>query len=782
MRIKSVSQITDQHRKTGHMVPLSAQQTVPVTAVSPDGIFQMGGCYSRSWRFTDINYAVASREHQKELFFGYCDVLNALDPGSIAKITINNRRLNRQDFARSILIPLCDDDLDTLRQEYNDMLLEKAQTANNNMMLERYITITAQKRSLEEARNYFARVSSELATRFHALGSTLQELDRQERLRVFHDFLRGHEEEYNPDWSAMEKWKHSFKNYICPDNVQFMDDCFRLDDRYGRAIQLREYANYLKDDMISELCELNRTLMLSIDILPVPMDEAIRASERVMDSTESNIYKYLRKMAQNSNFVTEPPYEMKLQQAEAKEFLDDLRSRDQRMMFAHVTLVHLANTPEELKADTEALLAVCRKHLCQASVMKLRLQQLLGLQTALPYGLVKNLSDPRTMTTDSVAVLMPFRAQDVLQSGGTYYGVNAKSRNIIVVERAKLLNGNGFITGVPGSGKSFSAKREIAFRALASGDDVIAVDPQGEFGALFKRLGGEVIRIGPGIDNHINPLDLSRDYDELENPLGLKADFILSLCEQFYGGKLTAKMKSIIDRCVTKVYKGHIERGFDNSTAPTLNSFYSEIMHQRETEAKDLGLALELYAKGSMDTFAQATNVDVNNRLVVYDIKNLGRQLMTVGMLVVLDAIFARISHNHKLGRRTWVYIDEIYLLFNNAYSAAYLQELWKKVRKYGGCMTGITQNVEDCLRSDTARTMLANSEFLIMLNQAATDRMELAKLLNISDTQLSYITNSGEGQGLLRCGGSLLAFEDRFPKDTELYRLMTTKIDEMNA
>ena len=443
-----------------------------------------------------------------------------------------------------------------------------------------------------------------------------------------------------------------------------------------------------------------------------------------------------------------------------------------------VTLVHLADSKKELDSDTEALQSIARKHLCQLA--PLSWQQADGLVTALPLGL-RRISALRTLTTEALAVLMPFKAQEIRHQGGVYYGQNVISRNLILANRKELLNGNGFVLGVSGSGKSFTAKRELAALALSTDDDIICIDPESEYRPIIEGLGGEVVNISATSPNHINAMDMEQGYGDGENPVVLKSEFLLSLCEQLMGSRqLSAKEKSIIDRCTAQCYHGYIRGGYQGSV-PTLRDFHAELLRQPEPEARDVALAIELFTEGSLNTFAKPTNVDTNSRILCYDIRDLGKQLLPVGMLVVLDSVFNRIIRNRRLGRSTWVYIDEIYLLFQHEYSANFLFTLWKRVRKYGACCTGLTQNVDDLLQSHTARTMLANSEFLVMLNQASTDRAELARLLNISDNQLSYITNVDFGRGLIKCGSAIVPFIDHFPKNN-LYRLMSTKPSEADA
>nr|WP_325298337.1 DUF87 domain-containing protein [uncultured Oscillibacter sp.] len=774
--IKTLQNTLKQDRE-GFVLPKSVQDAIPIRRLWPDGIFQFGSKFSKTIRFSDINYAIASKEDKTSMFLGYSELLNALDTGSTTKITINNKRLNRQNFEQEILIPRQDDYLDGYRAEYNSMLMDKVTDSSNSVVQERYVTLSVHRKNIEEARAFFDRVTADVTTRLSHLDAHSEELDAVERLRVLHDFYRtGEETEYHLDLHDLMGKGHSFKDSICPDSLEFKKDHFIMGDKFGRVLFLKEYASYIKDSMINELTALNRTMMLSIDIIPVPTDEAVREMQNRLLGVETNVTNWQRRQNNNNNFSAVVPYDLEQQRKETREMLDDLTTRDQRMMFAVVTLVHLADTKEELNSDTETLQSAARKHLCQLAT--LNWQQADGLTTALPLGL-RRIDALRTLTTEAMAVLMPFKAQEIRDQGGIYYGQNVISKNLIVANRKELLNGNGFVLGVSGSGKSFTAKEEIAGVALSTEDDIIVIDPESEYGPLIEGLGGEVVNISATSRNHINAMDMEQGYGDGENPVVLKSEFLLSLCEQLVGsGKLSAKEKSIIDRCTAGVYHDYIRSGYQGA-APTLQDFHAELLRQSEAEARDVALAIELFTEGSLNTFAKPSNVDTNSRILCYDIRNLGKQLLPVGMLVVLDSVFNRVIRNRQLGRNTWVYVDEIYLLFQHEYSANFLFTLWKRVRKYGACCTGLTQNVDDLLQSHTARTMLANSEFLVMLNQAATDRAELAQLLNISDNQLSYITNVDSGRGLIKCGSTIVPFMNVFPKNTRLYKLMSTKFME---
>ena len=540
--------------KERFVVPKGVQDVIPVKAIYDDGIFQVGrDKFTRSFKFTDINYAVASREDKEAMFLEYSELLNSLDSGATTKITINNRRLNRLDFEKTILMPLKGDALDEYREEYNKMLLERA-TGANAYTQEKYITISVNKKNVEEARSYFARVGADLIAHFGRLGSKCVEMETDERLRIFHDFYRAGEETcFRFDMKETRKKGHDFKDFICPDSMEFEKDYFKIGERYGRVLFLREYASYIKDAMVAELTDLNRNLMLSIDVVPVPTDEAVREAENRLLGVETNVTNWQRRQNSNNNFSAQVPYDLEQQRKEMKEFLDDLTTRDQRMMFAVLTMVHTADSKEQLDSDTEALLTTARKHLCQFGVLKF--QQLDGLNTVMPFG-TRKIDTFRTLTTESLAVFIPFRVQDIYHENGIYYGQNVISKNMIIADRRQLLNGNEFILGVSGGGKSFAAKGEIINQMLSGNADIIIIDPEREYSQLVKAMGGEIINISATSPTHINAMDMNREYGDGANPVILKSEFIMSLCEQLNGGNnLGAEQKTIIDRCTASVYR-----------------------------------------------------------------------------------------------------------------------------------------------------------------------------------------------------------------------------------
>ena len=594
-------------------VPRSVQQAIPIRAIYEDGIFEVGhNKYSKTFRFNDVNYAVVGEEDQETLFLGYGSILNALDSSSFPKLTIINRKLNKIDFENKIKLQEGNDNLTKYRKEMNSILENNAIEARG-MIQEKLITISIDKKDISEARNYFSRTSTELESNFSKLNSKCTELDTNERLRIFYDFFRvGEEDLYNFDIKQFMRKGHDFKDYICPDTFEFKSDYFKMGDRYGRVLFLKEYASFIRDDIIAELTDLDKNMMLSIDIKPVPMEEAVKKAEKVRLGVETNIAQWQRRQNANENYSAQIPYDLEKQRDESREFLDDLVTRDQRMFLGTLTIVHTADSKEELDNDTETLKTTAEKHLCQLATLKF--QQYDGLCTAMPSG-VKKINTKRTLTTESLAVFMPFKVQEIQDTKGIFYGKNIISKNMILIDRKSLQNGNSFILGVSGSGKSFTAKQEITNIALRDPNaDIIVIDPENEYKPLIKTLGGEVIKISATSNNHINALDLSKSYGE--KPIVEKAEFILSLCEQIMGGNnVVVQQKAIIDRCTQLVYR-YYKQGDFKGTPPTLEDFRRILLKQPERIAKDIALALELFTKGSLNTFSKKTNVEVNNRIL----------------------------------------------------------------------------------------------------------------------------------------------------------------------
>lgn len=774
--IKTIKTMAKQEKER-YNVPRKVQDVIPIRRIWPDGIFLVGTKFTKTYKFTDINYLVASREDKESMFLTYSELLNSLDSGAVTKINVNNRHINQVNFEQSVLMPMQGDFRDSYRQEYNRVLLDKAAEANG-IIQEKYVTISVVKKDIEEARAYFARVGADLVSHFAALGSKCVDLDATERLRILHDFYRqGEEAEFRFSAREMMKRGHDFRDYICPDGIEKHSDYLKLGEKYCRVLFLKDYASYIKDNMVTELTDFNRNMMLSIDIVPVPTDEAVREVENRLLGVETNITNWQRRQNANNNFSAVVPYDMELQRKESKEFLDDLTTRDQRMMFAVITLAISADTKEQLDSDTEAVLSVARKHMCQLATLKF--QQLDGLNTALPIG-ARKINAFRTLTTESLAVFVPFKVQEIQDRGGIYFGENAISHNLIMCNKANLLNQSAFLLGVPGAGKSFSAKELIAFLMLHpdyANDDILICDPENEFGALCQALGRDmasVIHMAAGGKDRLNAMYMVEGYGE-QNPIVEKSQFIMSLIEQIDKTGVGPQHKSIIDRCTALVYQDAERTG----RIATLCDLREKLLEQPEEKAKDIALSLELFTTGSLDIFGRESTVDLDKRVVVFDIRGLGQQLKPTGLLVITDTILNRVTLNWKRGKRTHVFLDEFHVVFENEQSGVFFNSAWRQFRKRGAYPTAITQNVEYLLDSVQASTMLSNSEFIVMLNQAASDREKLAKLLNISKEQMSYVTNADAGCGLIRYGSALVPFINRFPRDTKLYELMTTKPGE---
>ena len=798
--IKTIKTMSKQEKER-YTVPRKVQDVIPVRRIWQDGIFLTGNKFSKTYQFSDINYLVASREDKESMFLTYSELLNSLDSGAVTKITINNRRMNQANFETSILMPMQGDFRDEYRGEYNQMLLDKA-TGANGIMQEKYITISVVKKDVEEARAYFSRVGADLISHFAALGSKCVELDATERLRILHDFYRqGEESEFVFNAREMMKRGHSFKDYICPDGIEKNSDYLKLGGKFCRVLFLKDYASYIKDNMVTELTDFNRNLMFSIDIVPVPTDEAVREVENRLLGVETNITNWQRRQNANNNFSAVVPYDMELQRKESKEFLDDLTTRDQRMMFAVMTLAITADTKEQLDSDTEAVLSVARKHMCQLAVLKF--QQLDGLNTALPIG-VRKINAFRTLTTESLAVFIPFKVQEIQDKGGIYFGENAISHNLIMCNKANLLNQSAFLLGVPGAGKSFSAKELIAFLMLHpdyANDDILICDPEGEYFPLVNALNGEVIKISAKSNDYINPMEvnldviyhpekyrINGDMEDIDTIIADKAEFITSFCEVIMKKPQNAELNgdevSMIDLCVKDIYKKYLYNDPKPENMPTLQDFYERLNFYAPDKpaAQNIANSLQLYVTGSQNVFNHRSNVDTQNRVVCFDIRELGTTLRKAGMLIVQHMVWTRVSQNRSRRKSTRYYVDEFHLLLNQPQTANYSIEMWKRFRKWGGIITGISQNVTDFLGSLAVESIVGNSDFILMLNQHSGDQKILAEKLNISKHQISFVNNSNAGEGLLFYGNVIIPFADRYPQDTRTYALMSTKPDEIQT
>lgn len=760
--------------------PRTAQQTLRYKRMFEDGICEIHqGLYSKCVEFSDINYQIARREDQVEIFSRYCEVLNYFHPSIYVQLSIINKHIDSDAFKETMLIKDRQDGLDNYRSEINQMLREKALEGQNSIMRRKYLTFSTPASTYEAAISALSRLEVDILGNLKSLGCDTKILNGAERLEVIHNLCRPEEPFlFNYDWLVENSL--TTKDFICPNSFDFSPkSTYEFGNCYGQTIFLKDLPSDLGDKFVTELSDIPCDMVITLHINSVEQDKAFELVKQKISFMEQQKLDERAKLAKANIYDDEMlSYELRYSLNEAKELLNDMQNKNQRMFKVTVLIHTYAKDMDTLNDNIYQIMATARKNNCKAA--KLDYLQEEAMNSTLPFG-KNHVEIARTLTTASTAIFVPFTTQELFQAGGLYYGLNALSHNLIFFDRKTLKNSNGFILGTPGSGKSFAAKEEIAYVMLNTDDDIMIIDPEREYAPLAVGFGGEIIHISAGSSAHINPMDISMDYADKDDPLLLKSEFILSLCDLLVGGKqgLDGAHKSVIDRACMITYQDYF-KDQQKSNVPTLRDFYRVLKEQPESEAQRMALSLELYITGNLSVFAQPTNVDTQKRLTVYDIRDLGKQLKTMGMLIVLDQIWNRITQNRAKGRRTWIYIDEIYLLFQNEYSANYLFELYKRARKWGAIPTGITQNVEDLLISDMARRMLSNSDFIMMLNQAAPDRAELAGLLNISNQQLFYVTNAPAGQGLLFVGSSIIPFINKFPMDGHLYSMMTTKVEEI--
>ena len=775
--LKTLKNVMKQDKERFH-IPRSVQQAIPIQTIWKDGIFLVGrNKYAKTYRFTDINFELASEEDKRSLFLEYTSILNYFDCGATAKLTVIIRRLNKEELQDAVLIPLREEPLDAYRTEINEMLLEKT-VGSNGMIRELYATVSVYRKNVEEARAYFLRTGNGLISHFRNLGSQCEELDAREKLWVLHRFYQaGEESGFHFDMEFSAKLGHSFKDTICPNTLEFDKDYFKIGERFGRVLYLKDYASYIEDTMVSEFADIHQDMMISIDLIPIPTDEAVREVQTRLLGVETNITNWQRRQNANQNFSATVPYDMELQKEESKEFLRDLTTRDQRMMVAVVTLLHTADTKEQLDADTSSILSLARNRMCQMAVLKF--QQLDGLNTALPIG-VRRIDTMRTLTTESLGSLIPFRTQEVMDPGGIYCGVNAISHNLILVNRGLLLNPSAFILGVPGSGKSMLTKLFILLIILTTTtDQVLIYDPEGEYGPLVEALGGVSLPISAGSEIHLNAMDMVAGYGD-KNPIVDKSQFVLSLYERITDDRyvIGPKEKSILDRCVERVYSRK-----QPEEAPTFFTLRKILMEQDEPEAQDLALMLELFTDGTLNNFSHPTNIETGNRLMCFNTRGMVEDMKDLGQLVITDHMINRVSQNWEKGIRTHIFLDEFHTLLQHKYSANFFDSAYRRFRKRNAWTTSLTQNVEYVLDSLTARTMLSNSEFIVMLNQSASDREQLAELLHISKEQLKFITNARAGNGLMRIGSALVPFYNQLSdKNSQIFKLMSTRPEDFTG
>ena len=764
-------------------VPQTAQQSIPFDRMFPDGICRVGlDYYTKTIQFQDINYQLAQQEDKTEIFEEWCSFLNFFDSSVRFQLSFDNMATDVSDFEKSIKISHKNDGFDDVRDEYSEVLLHQMEAGNNGLTKTKYLTFGINAESMKTAKPRLIHIETDILNNFKRLGVQAKSLNGSERLELMHrQFHIGDDAKFHFDWKYLTGSGLSVKDFIAPSSFAFPTGrYFQIGDMYGCMSFLSIDASDISDRLLADFLSMESSQIVTMHIQSVDQNEAIKTIKHTITELDRSKIEEQKKAVRAGYDMDIIPSDLATYGKDAKALLKELQSQNERMFLLTFLVMNTGKTKQELENNVFQATSIAQKHNC--NLVRLDYQQEQGLMSTLP--LANNLIEiQRGMTTSSTAIFVPFTTQELFQSGdeALYYGLNALSNNMIMVDRKKLKNPNALILGTPGSGKSFSAKREIANSFLVTDDDIIISDPESEYSPLVARFGGQVIKISPTSDQFINPMDINMNYSDDDNPIALKADFILSLCELIVGNKdgLRPVEKTVIDRCIRQIYQKYFENpGPENM--PILGDLYQALLAQEEPEAKHVATALEIYVSGSLNVFNHRTNVELTNRLVCYDIKNLGKQLKKIGMLVVQDQVWGRVTENRSQGRSTRYYMDEMHLLLREDQTAAYTVEIWKRFRKWGGIPTGITQNVKDLLASKEVENIFENSDFIYMLNQAVGDRQILAKQLNISPHQLSYVTHSGEGEGLLFYGNVILPFVDRFPTNTELYRIMTTRLSEV--
>ena len=760
---------------------LSAQDSIPYLQIRVDGICQVTPThFTKTIQFRDINYQLSDNEDKQAIFDGWCDFLNYFDSSIMFQFSFVNLTALRESFIRAI--PLRSDQFESIQRELSKIIEVQQAKGNNGIVKTKYLTFGIDADNIRSAKPRLERIETDILNNFKRLGVSAEVLSGQERLRVLHDILRmDTPEPFTFRWEDLPRSGLSTKDYIAPSSFLFnRAKDFRMGKKFASVSFLQILAPELSDRILKDFLDIESNIVVNIHVQSVDQVSAIKTIKRTITDLDKSKIEEQKKAVRAGYDMDIIPSDLATYGAEAKKLLSDLQSRNQRMFLVTFLILNTADTKRQLDNNVFQTNSIAQKYNCQLT--QLDYQQEEGMVSSLPLGL-NQIEIQRGLTSSGVAIFVPFTTQELFQDSpeALYYGINALSNNIIMVDRKLLKNPNGLILGTPGSGKSFSAKREISNVFLATDDDIMICDPEGEYFPLVQRLEGQVIKISPTSRHHINPMDINLNYSDEENPLSLKSDFILSLCELIVGGKdgLKPVEKTIIDRCVRMVYQDYLNDPKPENM-PILGDLYDCLRKQEEKEAQFVATALEIYVTGSLNVFNHRTDVDVSNRVVCYDIKELGKQLKKIGMLIVQDQVWNRVTINREASKATRYYIDEFHLLLKEEQTAAYSVEIWKRFRKWGGIPTGITQNVKDLLASREVENIFENSDFIYMLNQAAGDRKILAQQLGISPHQLSYVTHSNAGEGLLFYGDTIVPFVDNFPKDTELYRLMTTKPNEV--
>ena len=763
--------------------PHTAQDTIPYQAMYPDGICYLGGrSYSGCIEFFDINYQLAQPDDQTAIFEYLCDLYNYLDASIHVQFTFANRKTDKEQLARSFEIPPCGDGLDHIRQENTDILKRQLARGNNGNAKTKYITYTVEADNLKAARARLSRIGMDIQGYFKVMGAVSRVLDGKERLEVLHAILHPDGERFAFDWKWLAASGLSTKDFIAPSSFAFKNSrMFQMGGKLCAVSFLQVLSPEMNDRILTDFLDTDTGIVVNYHVQALEQTEAVKMIKRKITDLDAMKIQEQKRAVRDGYDMDILPSDLATYGGEAKKLLNELQSRNERYFLTTFLVLNYGDTKRKLENDVFRAAGVAQKYNC--ALTRLDFQQEQGLVSSLPLG-TSQIKITRGLTTSSVAIVVPFVTQELFEGGeALYYGLNAKSGNMIMLDRKNARSPNGLVFGTPGGGKSFSCKREMVSVILKTKDFVIVSDPEGEYWPLVKLLNGQVIRLSPTSRDYVNPLDINLNYSEDENPLALKSDFVLSFCELIMGGKtgLEAIERTVIDRAVQRIYQPYFADPRPENM-PILSDLHDALTAQNLPEADRVAQALDLYVSGSLNFFNHRTTVDINNRFVCFDIKELPKNLKKPGMLIIQDQVWNRVTVNRNIGVATWYYADEFHLLLKEPQTAAYSAEIWKRFRKWGGVPTGATQNVKDLLSSPEIENILENSDFICMLNQAAGDRKILAERLNISPEQLKFVTNSAPGEGLLFFENVILPFADHFPKDTQLYKIMSTKPSEVNG
>ena len=780
MQTRSKPQKRGTARAAKDRAGLSAQQTIPYIAMHPDGVCQLpGGIYTKTVEYEDINYSVASTEDQTAIFGGWSSFLNYFDSSLPFQLSFINRR-SRDRSRYKVNIPPAEDHFNSVREEFTSMLKNQIVKSNNGIERTKYITFGLPAEGVAEARPRLERVEADVMGNLHRLGVQSEPLSGRDRLALLHSQMHpGNREPFRFAWKDIPKHGLGTKDYIAPDSFDFRDSrTFRVGRYWGAASYLQILASELSDKLLAEILELDAELTVTMHIQTVDQLKAIK-------TIKGKISDIGRMKAEEQKKAVRAGYDMEILppdlitfSKDAAELLADLQSRNERMFLLTFTVVNMAPNRQRLENDVFTVGGIAQKYNCALKRLDWQQEQAFVSSLALGYN---GLEIQRGMTTSSTAIFIPFMTRELRMGGqALYYGMNALSHNVIMADRKKLKSANGMYLGSTGSGKSFAAKRELLNVFLATNDRIVIVDPMGEYVPLARRLGAQVIEIAPDSPNHLNPMDIQLNMNGGESPLSMKADFLLSLCELILGGKegLQPIERTVIDRCVRQVYR-EMALGLETAKTPLLQDLYEELLKQPEPEARRVATALELYCTGSLNLFNHHTNVQTSNRVVCIVLKGMGENLRKIAMHITNEFVTQAVDENYRAGVATWCYFDEFHVLLRDQLTASYFVAVWKMLRKKGCVPSALTQNVKDLLASAEISNILDNTDFMVLLSQAQSDRAILAKQLGISEHQLSYITHSNAGEGLLFYGNVTIPFIDRFPRG-EIYDLLTTRPEDM--